>query len=364
MDIKELKHLLTSFEKRVPYTVYSNLNKKFDIAKKFSKHKIKGGRNSYVDKLLQLYSTNEKDNDLIFGEIHDIYRDNIEYGSKYIQFFSFSSSKFMGLYNLASQLSIEENKFRESFPYLLKRNEFLQDDVNKIHLVDKREDDKKMILIFTRVVEFMERVDIDIELIISDRLKDDYTQFYGVRKYPMQFVDVVYFDKVNNSIEIRIDYFKGTSDRQVESHFSNFFGAFKRLLGGSLETGVFERNKFNIHSVIKKFNCDNTGRVVELCFSTKEGSNIKIKKRRANHDIREEAYHKAGSKAVLNELDIYRIGIVWENESEMELELLVPGSSKLVHSVKKEINEIIITNCTGVKDFSYLKNKISNALSD
>lgn len=363
MENEKIKALLDSFGARVPYPIYSELNKEFDISKKFSKYNIAGDRKSHIQKLKELSLVEDEDFNYIFQAIFDTYRENIEYGSKYVQYFQFSESFFESFYNFASSQTLDSDYLSKSYPYMVNSEELKKGKINEIHLVRKAENEDSLILVYTRIVDFFEKVSINPNEIKNLDLSGTFTEFYGVRKYLKQFIDVVYLNKKTHRVEIRIDYFKYTSDRQIQKQFSDFFGAFKAKMSTSLSRDFFDRKELNIHSTIKKINDDFSGRLVEICFSTKEGSNIKIKKRRADLDIRKEAYHDAGSKAVLNNLDIFRIGIVWENEKGIEIELLIPGSSSLVHTTQKEINEAIITNCKGIADFNFINNKITHFLS-
>jgi len=364
MKEEEIDNLLSSFGERVPYPIYLELNKEHSISKKLSKLKIDGEKKTYTDKLKAL---DKVKNEAVFVDVFqamaETYQENISYGSKYIQYFHFTGSAFDEILEFAQSQQLGTNALCHLFPYMADLIKLSEINVNEIHLVKKVDHDNTLMLFYTRVVDFIERVSIDPNQIQNEVLKGTYTEFYGVKRYLKQFVDVVVINKKNKTIEIRIDYFKGTSDSQAQKHFSDFFSALKRNMNLSLK-GKFDRSKLNIHPVIQKINSDLTGRLVEICFSTKEGSNIKIRKRRADVDIRDEAYHRAGSEAVSNNLDIYRIGSVWKNEKEKELELLIPGSSSLVHTTTKEISEAIITNCRGASDFNFVNNKIFHFLSN
>lgn len=363
MKEENIDLLLSSFEERVSYQIYNELNKELSISKRLSKHDINIEARTYSDKLKALCKVkNEVDFIDIFQTMDYTYKENIKYGSKYIQYFHFQDNDFQEIVTFAKSQPLDSNILSKLFPYTLKNSELNQIAVNKIHLVNKIDNDNTLTLYYSRVVDFIERVSIDPSEIENKDLKVAYTEFYGVRKYLKQFFDIVVLNKSTKTVELRIDYFKNTSDSQSQKNFSDFYSSLKRKMTFSMGA-KFERNKLNIHPVIQKINSDFTGRLVEICFSTKEGSNIKIRKRRADVDIRKEAYHEAGSKAVLNNLDIYRIGSVWKNEKEKELELLIPGSSSLVHTTTKEINEAIITNCRGASDFNFLNSKISYFLS-
>lgn len=362
MKEEDVKVLLDSFGKRVPYQIYTDINRRFDISKKLSKYKIYGNRKTYIDKLKALSEIKEEDFSPIFEAINDAYRENIEYGSKYIQYFSLPESAFLTFLEFANNQELDIDNLSKFYPYMVDNEELKNNQINKIHLAKKMDNEDSLILIYTRVVDFYKREQIDPQNFISSIRDENFTEIYGVKRQLKQFVDIVYLNKKNNTVEIRIDYFKNTSDRQVQKQFSDFFAAFNAKLSNSVGRDFFSRKELNIHPIIKKINNDYTGRLVEICFSTKEGSNIRIKKRRAEMDIRKEAYHKAGSEAVLNNLDIFRIGIVWANENDFELEVLIPGSSGLVHTNFKKINEVIITNCKGISDFNFVYNKISSFL--
>jgi len=268
---------------------------------------------------------------------------------------------FNNLLEFFNRLKAEDNILSQSYPYVLNKKELKNTESNHVVFVGSSDSVNQKMFSFTRVVDFEEKTTINSDLIRNAELTQEYYEFIGIKKYKKQFFDQVIFHPKSFIVEIRIDYFKNSSDNQCVKHFNDLL---KELIFAydPKYLGFFSRFKLNIHSAIKMINSDMTGRLVEICFSTKEGSNIKIKKRKANLDIRDEAYHKAGSKAVLNNLDIYRIGSIYSNEKSENLEILIPGSSKLIHASSKEINEVIISNCVTSGDFNFIKSKISRFL--
>jgi len=354
----EIDYLLNSFSERVPYPIYLEINKELSIAKKLKKSDIESSIRTYPDKLKALKEVKNESNFVeVFEKMAEVYKENVFYGSKYIQYFKLSESVFQYIYNYSKVFPLMSNSLCHLFPYMADSETLKNYNTNEIYLASKEEDENNFVLYFTNVVNIVERKTIDISEIFNDSLKETYTEFYGIKKYLKQFVYIVFFNKKRNIIEIRVDYFDGFSDQKIKKIFSDFFSAFKRKVDLSLRA-EFDRSKLNIHSVIQDINEDMSGRLVELSFSTKEGSNHRIKKRRADSDIRKEAYHQAGCEAVSNNLDIYRIGTVWKNEKEKEIELLIPGGSNLVHSTTKIINEAIITKCKVATDFNFVNNKI------
>lgn len=354
---------LNNFKERVPYPSFSKLYKEFAITKELNKDKIDGDKRTYSDKINILKKVSDKSNYAVFFKsMISLYKANIEYGSKYVQYFKITPFSSDGLFQELDSLLPSKNKFSSSYPLLLDKTDF--DDVipGSLSLVNKRKNENEIILVFSRLVHFQERVSIKSSSIIDSDLKDMYTEFYGIRHYLKQYIDLVVFNTKTNVLEIRIDHFTTSSDSQSQKQFHNFLKQFKERLSPKFNK-LFLANKLNIHPVIKSINDDKACRVVEISFSTKEGSNIKIKRRQKDSDIRTEAYHKAGSAAVLDNLDIYRIAAFW-NRAGDEVELLIPGSSKMINDSYKEINEAIITKCNSIEDFNFVNSKLFSYISD
>lgn len=364
MESDKIEQLLESFDSRIPYAIYSDLNKEHKISKLFNKYDIKGERLSIVEKLRRLNNEGKEQTIHIFNAINDVYIENIEYGSKYVTYYQLDETKYNSFYNYSRNLNVDDTIISRAYPYMIDKDTLSTCPINEIHLVSKKDDENTLQLVYSRVIVYHERVKINPAELTNSALRDGFEEIYGVKKYKKQFVDIVCLNKNNRTLEIRIDYFKDTSDSLLKTQFNNFLSAYKEKIGSILGSGFFLRVDLNIHSVLKKMNADLSGRLVEIAFSTGEGSNIKIKKRRNDNDIRTEAYHKAGSSAVLDNLDIFRIGIVWKNNNNAYLELLIPGSSDLVHATTKFINVAIISNCKGAADFNYINSKIFHFLEN
>lgn len=359
MNRNEIHKLIRSI-KRIPFPIYSEIAKKVDLPKLLTKNKIFGEKDTHSDKLGKLLMSTEQDFTHIFDFFKEAYLDNLLFGSKYIRYFKPSQSEFDELFQIAKILRPDNNNIVSEFPYMLQPNDVKEKPVNEIYLAKSLLSENSLMLIYTKVVDYEERVSIDASNInIEDR--EFYNGFYGIKRYKKQFVNIVYFDISNRRIEFRIDFFNEDTESKAKKYYNEFYRLFKAKMGYNAGATFLDLSYNNIFKVIQKVYADSQGRLVDIGFTTMEGSNYKIKKRRQQEDIREETYHKGGEKAVSGHLDIYRIGMCWAQSGYKNIELLIPGSSRLIHS-EKYITEAVITNCRGSADFNFVNNKIYNYL--
>lgn len=90
--------------------------------------------------------------------------------------------------------------------------------------------------------------------------------------------------------------------------------------------------------------------------------------RRRHECLRTEEYHHGGFQAVEGKISIYRIAVTWEYGSGTTLltqpELLLPGSSRMLSQLEPVLDEVLITDCAGIADYSFVINKLNGFLEN
>ena len=225
---------------------------------------------------------------LLNGEIKDKFVSNFdllkEYYSKYIligeksiQIHKITRSDIDIVINLFKLLKIEKSTFHQTYPFSLP-TEMLDSIDSKSKLIEVKEIDNKVFLIFCTKRYFAERTTINTNNLDSS-VKDslgDYDEIIGVKKYSRQFFDVVVLWKTKDLVEVRVDVASGMLDRDRFRSFLEIVSTFNNLVRDKFNSKNFLANNINMFPLVDLLYQSQEGRVVELSFLTDEGS-VKMK---------------------------------------------------------------------------------------
>ncbi len=350
-----VSQLLESSRKRVPWPTMRAI---------FKMCELPYGR-GWEDTIKKLSEESIKNSNLAsnFNMLTKYYSDHLLTGEKALKLFTIDREQIDKVIEKIKDYEVPVDVFHETYPFPLPDEKLAEiDSLPKLVEVDNSE--SQLSIIFCTKRFFTERTEINTED-LSNEAKVSlgiYDELVGIRRYDHQFFDAVVLWKDKNLVEIRIDVSQGgmPSQERIKA-FSEIIDKFNFLVKN--ETGINEilKNNINFFPLIDRLYESNEGKVGELAFTTDEGSIKSEKMRRGKVDLRNELYHKAGRQAV-DHITAYRLAILWgfqlSDDVETQPELLLPGQSHILSRSIQNLDEVIITKCSGLQDYNFVFEKI------
>ncbi len=349
--------LLESCRKRVPFTVMKAILKLCDLS----------GGNGWEDTIKKLAPEGKFDDQLVnnFYKLKDHYKEHLLIGEKALKLFQVNRGKIDEIITSLNGYEIKKNIFHETYPLLLPEEKLktVKSLTEPVEIIDS---DNYLSVVFCSKRLFSEKTEIDPKILHDEAKKhlSSYDEIFGIRKYERQSFDVIVLWKTRNIIEVRIDIVQGIPYQEREQAFITIIDRFNQLVTSRSGVKILNTN-INLFPLIHRLYDSQEGKVGELAFTTDEGS-IKLEKmRRGKVDLRDEMYHKAGRQAVPH-ITPHKLAILWEFPIMVDLktnpELLLPGQSHTLSSLNPILNEVIVTKCSCLKDYSFVFEKIISYL--
>ena len=296
------------------------------------------------------------------GQLKKCYDNHLLVNDKALKIYQLERKKIDKL--IASFKDYEPNStlFHETYPFPLHDERLKEVDFSQ-KLVEIKDTEDSLALIFCTKRLFTERIQINTELLNKETRKDliYYDKIIGIKKHYRQFFDVVILSKMRNIIEVRVDITGGLSlDDKSKAFFQtmNQFNTLSKKIA-LIETPLQESTNF--FPLIDRLYESDEGKVVELAFITDEGSTKSEKMRKGSVDLRTETYHYAGKQAV-DHITSYRLAIVWDFQISQTIntkpELLLPGNAQILSNQTQYLGEVCIKNCSCLKDYNLVIKKI------
>jgi len=353
--------LLDSFRKRVPWSTMRAILKMCNLP-------VARG---WEDTITKLMAKSQGENDLEdnFVRLKELYCDYLLIGEKAIKLFSVERQISDKLITLLKSQQLKTTVFNETFPFPLSEEKLKEINNSIPELVEIKDFNDNLVLIFCTKRFFTERIEINIEELTPEARKDlnNYDEVFGIRRYSRQFFDIVVLWKEINLLEIRVDIAHGMPSQERNKAFRQTIRAFDRLQTEFLGAEALLQESINFFPLIDKLYESNEGRVCELGFTTDEGSTKFEKMRRDYVDLRTETYHKAGKLAV-NHITPYHLAILWKfpisEEIETQPELLLPGHTRNLSNEQQHLDEILIKKCSCLEDYNFIFEKINIYLNN
>ncbi len=325
----------------------------------------------WEDTIKKLMAKSQGENDLEdnFVRLKELYCDYLLVGEKAIKIFPVERQRLDELITLLKSQQLKTTVFDEAFPFPLSEKRLKEIDNSSPELVEIKDFNDNLALIFCTKRFFTERTEINIEELTFEAQKDlnDYDEVFGIKRYNRQFFDVVVLWKERDLLEIRVDIAHGMPSQERSRAFSETIKAFDRLQTKLLGIEASLQESINFFPLIDRLYESDEGRVCELAFTTDEGS-IKFERmRRGDVDLRAETYHRAGKLAV-DHITPYRLAILWKflisSEIETQLELLLPGQTRNLSDEQQHLDEVLIKKCGCLKDYNFIFEKINIYLNN
>ncbi len=346
--------ILEGFRKRISWSTMRVILKMCDLP-------IGHGWKKTINKLTD-EDTVQDDIDGKIEQLKKCYDNHLLVSDKAIKFYPLERDKINELIASFKNHKPDLTLFHETYPFPLSDERLNKVDSSQ-KLVEIRDTDDSLAVIFCTKRLFIERAEIDIEKLKEETKKDliDYDKIIGVKEYYRQFFDVVLLSKEKNIIEVRVDITGDISGKERSKAFLQMINKFNTLSKNisGIETPLEENTNF--FPLVDRLYESDEGKVCELAFITDEGSTKSEKMRKGSVDLRTETYHYAGKQAV-NHITSYRLGILWNfNISDglnTKPELLLPGTAQILSNKTQYLGEVCIKNCSGLKDYNFVLDKI------
>ncbi|AOY89916.1 hypothetical protein BKP64_18070 [Marinobacter salinus] len=353
-----LADLLNSISVRTPYLVMNKLVSSKELPTGHGYEKLKAN----------ILALKGEERTSAEQDLTSFYEEQILVGEKAVVLLNQTVDGFReSLIEAFRELEIPESTPQKLFPLYLPQADLLSLE-DTPYLCSMREDEQYLNVIFSSKRFFTERVEVPLSD-IKESEKDDYSgydEIVAVRRHYQQFFDVVSIPKLEGPIEIRVDapglMPKAEINRAVEQIEKELWRLGKNA---GLETST-HLEKVNLFPLIDKIYESSTGSICELGFVTDSGGIKTARMRRIADDLRNEAYHKAGSES--SEIVPFRIGVRWQRKMADELfsnpELLIPGKFQQLSAPSKEKQyHCAVKRCVSLEDYRFVLDKISQLIN-
>jgi hypothetical protein len=303
-----------------------------------------------------------------FLELERLYCNHILIGQKAVKLIQVEQQYIDKLIFLFKSHQIDSTIFHKTYPFILSEEDLTEIDFLP-KLVDIQDTFETLSLIFCTRRSFIERTEIDINNFNQETQNKliYYDKVIGTKKQIKQLFDVIVIQKEKEIIEVRIDVDNNFSSQERNNSFIKIINVFNKLIEEKLGIEKVLKDPINFFPLINKFyTSNNEGKVINLSFTTDEGS-IKFEKmRKGKVDLRLETYHKAGKNAV-HHITPYQITILWDSkileEIKNQIELILPGKLYSLSTTNPSLEEVIIEKCIVLEEYNFILHKINTYLN-
>ena len=310
---------------------------------------------------------------LLVNKLTTIYQQHVLVGEKMVMWYSLSgmpedqSKAFSQAVRLApTKVTVEPSKFQETYPFPIRNKESLKtlEELGPV-LSKVFESDGKVVFHYCSVRSYRDRVELSPES-FSERDREmlqQYEEIYAVLPIHRQCDDAVVFHVKDNFLEVRVDAPHGMSVEEVCLAAKSITSSFNQLAATAFGYEPFGANAISFFSAIEPmYRNSSEGKVLELGFmasATGSTSNNQGKLLRGkNRDLRKDAFHVGGSKAV-QEITPYRIGVEWSGTGlDGVPQLTIPGTMRMLHRSPIVVSEAFVRHCASEKDFVFVTNRL------
>lgn len=347
-----LEQLLSAMQGRMPWRVANKILAEYEFP-------CGRGWENTLEKIKNFTPSEEQ----FFGLLAR-YQEHIVCGEKSLRVYEVTDEQLDHLRDLISKAEIPETDYSTSYPMPIDHEKLstLPASVPELVRVENSEDGMMAIYSSVRVAEVRVSLKPNDVPEQARELFDEYTEVVGIQASKTQAFDAVWIPQRGNKIDVRVDFpFGITQDAMANAH-----GGVRNVLSdtiGAIDFGT-PMNLFPIIDGI--YRASDEGTVVELAFGTTTASLKHEKMRRRQQCLRKEIYHMGGTKAVHGEIEPFKLGVEWCGPTRglrpSFPELILNGTSRMLHSTNPILTEGTIRKCTGVHDFEFVRAKIESYL--
>jgi len=177
--------------------------------------------------------------------------------------------------------------------------------------------------------------------------------------------DVVAVPMKKGLIEVRVDHFNAVTEPRPDVALKNVLKAFAKL---TTDAGITEEilgNPVNVAPAIAAlYAAKKEGNVVQLKFMcSTQAKRSETMMAHKGQDLRVEAYHKHGVKALGTPIQIYSIALEWffdgDDEPLDNAHLLLPGTKSMIGDNARPLYEVRVPKLTGRLEHDFMLKRLS-----
>jgi len=313
-----------------------------------------GGRDDRQSMIKALYST---------------YLAHLRFGNKTVSVYELDDDQVAVLSSVMQETQVSESGFSEFYPFKAPREELPTLAFGPaVVAIDGTEDDASvttMVLASKRTVRVRETIEpgegASEDLI---KLAQDSVELVAFRDEEHQFLDMVALDRDKSLLEVRIDASNKLASDSRAAAAQHVEGFFEKLVTEHIGETFSLPKPINLFPAIDRLYRSTDGRVVQLAFTTDEGSvkNERMRRLRRVPDLRVERFHHGGAAAVNGEISPYKIAATWEVELDSGIvtspELMISGNVGMLSIASPSLSEASITNALDGHDYSFVVEKL------
>ncbi|MDK6078657.1 hypothetical protein [Massilia varians] len=290
------------------------------------------------------------------AKLEKIYRSNIEWGDKAIQFAIFENKDSALLEEAVNHKFKREYNPTVAFPKYVSDEELASLTLRPKLVISELNSTRTGVTLYF----YSRAYETEKETFVVDDMKDEvsikrfagYDQVVAYRQLTFQRIDSVYIDARNKRIEFRVDATRlRTTDRMVDA-LKELKAAFRDLMQNQVNQ-AWEKVSFSLVNFFPKIDMmyqDSKGHLVELGHNTAAGSINHGKMRGLKGNMKEDPSHVASMSASATEkFAIQKAYSYYKDLSVVRLK--IPGKSADTGSATPTINLAIVEDCIDGKQF-------------
>lgn len=290
------------------------------------------------------------------SKLEKIYRDNIDWGNKAVQFAVFDESIGKMLEVAAGHAYTQELTPVTPFPGYVTDDELKDLTMHPVLVKAEVNDTRTGVTLFF----YSRAYETHKETFSVEEMKDEvsiqrfagFDQVVGYKQLIFQRIDTVYIDSKNRRIEFRVDATRhSTFDRTIEA-LTELKASFRVVMKNQVDDawGRITFALVNFFPKIDQLYNDGKGELVELGHNTAAGAINHGKMRGHKGDLRSDPSHVASMTASVTEKFAIQKAYKYYNDVSV-VYLRIPGKSADTGAPVPTINTAIVEDCIDGKQF-------------
>lgn len=350
--------------KRVPLSLLKKVFKQHGLLAGQSVPKTQKKIEQYLEQSKELAALKK----IMDWYIHDYHF----HGEKAVYFYRLQTEEAEKLIQHLQDQPIPESDHARHFPLTI-ADECLQSMKNEVHLVNIQQYGTGIAITYSTIKQYTNRLNLSPDTALTEEVLESYQNIETIQieqAIYRQFFDIIIVHK-DGLVELRIDNPRMDKGKQLLT--KDRYNAFQNLIDKVKKHGKQALGKqwrlpppINLLSVINKiyFN-KQEGNIRYIRFTTNNG-NVKESKAsvgKTTDCCRQDTYTKAGTKAVNNCINPFRLQVQWsrmkpESLGKHEIELQILGTVNHLNFGKNPLNEAIISRVMNQFDYEFIRGKI------
>lgn len=292
----------------------------------------------------------------VSGEVASLlraYKEHLICGEKSVTFLQIEDEQCDSLRGKLANLSIPGSPMATAYPFPIPPKELEQASMSLPQpvAVERHEDGLALILSSIREIEVREKIPVSSLPDSTAKVLAGFATIYGIKVIKRQTFDVLWVPHHSNIVSMRVDCAVQQPIEQTTQEHDLVRSTLTRMFRDD-----FSGKPVNLFPLIDLLYRDDTkGKVTELGFWTNSDSMKHEKMKSAGTCLREEPYHIAGSGALSEAIQPYRIQIEWTHQIAADAftnpELSIIGRSEMLEFPGAVLLNATLRKCAGIADF-------------